>query len=392
MCFLVFFLLIISCLTSVYAEDGGGKNVQKGLKFAGVPNISYNSDEGFGYGARLSCFHHAEGGYNPYHSVLDTNIFLTTGGRKEFFIFFDSPYMLKSNYRITCELKYQKYNFSPYYGIGNDTEYHEKLTEMGNRDFIHEQYYRYERIRSTFWINFQYLFGTFQFLGGVGLANTDITMYDGKTVLGDDEVLGKNGGITNYVKFGVIHDTRDFEPAPGKGDWTDIIIEYSNRILGSDYDYTRITLTNRYYLTVYRNVVFAERIVLEKIWGGVPFYEMAFFESSYRIQEGLGGAKSVRGLLLNRFVGPAKLFGNLELRWRLFDFSLMKQNMYFAWSGFYDFGRVWKENQTLTPENIHYGYGSGLHIGWNENFIISLDFARSMEVDSALYIGIGYLY
>ena len=392
MCFLVLYILLVSCLTPVFAQNEIAENVQKGFKLAGVPNINYNSDEGFGYGARLSCFNHAGGGYNPYYYVIDANLFLTTGGRKEFFIFFDSPYLLNSDNRITCELKYQKYNFFPYYGIGNDTEYREELTKKGNSDFINENYYLYERVRSTFWINYQQLYGTFKLLGGVGFASTDINLHDGKTLLEGDEVLGKNGGITNYLKFGVIHDTRDFEPAPGSGDWTDIIIEYSNRFLGSDYDYTRITLTNRYYITIFRNFVFAERIVLEKVWGGVPFYEMSFFESSYRIQEGLGGAKSVRGLLLNRFVGPAKLFGNLELRWRLFDFTMKKQNLYIAWSGFYDFGKVLKKNQKFTSANLHSGYGSGLHIGWNENFIISLDFARSVEVDFALYIGIGYLY
>ena len=354
--------------------------------------MNYNSDEGFGYGARLSLFNHAEGGYNPYYYIIDANVLFTTGGKKEFFIFFDSPYLLNSNKRISCEIKHQQFNFSPYYGIGSDTEYHEEHTIKGSSDFFNEHYYHFERLRSTFWINYQQLIGTYKLLGGFGLAFTDIDLFDGKTLLQDDEVLGKNGGITNYLKFGVIHDTRDFEPAPGKGDWTEIIVEFSNKLIGSDYDYTRITLTNRYYITILRNLVFAERIVLEDVLGDMPFYEMAFFESSYRIQEGLGGAKSVRGLLLNRFLGPAKLFGNLEIRWRFFDFRMLKQNLYLAWSGFYDFGKVWKKNQKFSLDNIHSGYGNGLHIGWNENFIISFDIARSKEVDLALYIGIGYLY
>ena len=392
MFFAVLFILISLICTPVFAQEEMAKNEQKGFKLTGVPYINYTSDEGFGSGARLLLFNHAEGGFNPYYYVIDANLFLTTEGKKEFFIFSDFPHFLKTKNRITGELKFQHFNFSPYYGIGNDTEYHKELTEKGTIDFINTHYYHFERTRFTCWINYQRLIGTFKILGGAGISHTDIGVHTGRTLLQDDMVAGKNGGYTNYLKFGIIRDTRDFEPAPGGGDWTEVILELSHSILGSDYDYNRITVTNRHYITVFKNVVFAERIVFEKGWGEMPFYETAFFESSYRIQEGLGGAKSVRGLLLNRFIGPGKIFGNLEIRWRFLDFGVLKQNFYLAWSGFYDFGKVWKENQIFNLKSINTGYGSGLHIGWNEDFIVSFDAARSNEVDLALYIGIGYLY
>ena len=42
--------------------------------------------------------------------------------------------------------------------------------------------------------------------------------------------------------------------------------------------------------------------------------------------------------------------------------------------------------------DFHTGQGGGVHLGWNETFIITADVATSNEVDLAFYLGIGYLY
>ena len=395
MSFLIALIVLFLNSSTVFAQDvEEGISQKKGFKLAGIPNLNYNSDDGYGYGARLSLFNHGDGGYSPYFYTAETDILVTTGGQRRFIVFFDSPYFLNKNQRLIFELRYHKHNYSEYYGIGNDTEYHEEFTDSDNPvNFINKNYYRFRRNRSTFWINYQRFIGSFKTLAGFGISNTDIELHNGITLLRTDkDITGRNGGFTNYLKVGIIYDTRDFEPSPSKGDWTDVILELSGKAIGSSYDYTRFTFTNRHYFKLMKNVVLAERFIFEKNWGDIPFYEMAFFESSYKIEEGVGGAKSVRGLLKNRLFGPAKLFGNLELRWRLFDFRMMKQNFYFSLNCFSDFGRVWKKDEHISFTDFHLTQGGGIHIGWNENFIFAVDAATSDEVNMAIYIGVGYLY
>jgi len=58
-----------------------------GFNLTGIPVLNFNSDEGFGYGARVSFYNHSQGGYNPYFYLIDTQIFFTTGGKKKFLAF-----------------------------------------------------------------------------------------------------------------------------------------------------------------------------------------------------------------------------------------------------------------------------------------------------------------
>ncbi|MCH8247271.1 MAG: BamA/TamA family outer membrane protein, partial [Bacteroidetes bacterium] len=222
-----------------------------GFTFAGIPNLNYDSDEGIGYGARASLYNHAEGGYSPYFYTVEANVFLTSRGRKQFFLFFDSPHLLGPKQRLTGEIRYEKFDPAPFYGLGNDTPYDEDLIDEESAAFVNEDYYGFKRARFTVWTTYQRRFGPFKVLGGLGLVHSEIALSDGPTLLQTDEaVTGKAGGFTNYVKVGLIYDTRDFEPAPSRGDWTDVIVEVSDERWGSDYDYARLTLTNRHYVSL----------------------------------------------------------------------------------------------------------------------------------------------
>ena len=94
-------------------------------------------------------------------------------------------------------------------------------------------------------------------------------------------------------------------------------------------------------------------------------------------------------------------------------FSFINQNWYMALSGFFDTGRVIQyidiENAVnenvpddekevyfnLGAENFHSGFGGGLHIGMNQNFIIAVDYGRAFNAKdgtSGLYIGLNFLF
>ena len=92
--------------------------------------MKFNSDEGFGYGARASIYNYAEGGYNPYFYLTDTQVSFTTEGQKEVFVFFDSPFLLGEGNRLTGEVRYQDNDFTPYYGWGDGSQLLEAFEEI----------------------------------------------------------------------------------------------------------------------------------------------------------------------------------------------------------------------------------------------------------------------
>jgi outer membrane protein assembly factor BamA len=131
---------------------------------------------------------------------------------------------------------------------------------------------------------------------------------------------------------------------------------------------------------------------------------LPWYQSSYKTEEGLGGSKSLRGILKNRVVGNSVAFGNLELRWKFLRKQVFGQNLYLALNGFVDAGMVLDSygsdtyNANFDPvkeESMHLSYGGGLRIALNENFIIAIDFGLAgdeQDGSSGLYIGLGYLY
>jgi len=365
----------------------------KGFNITGIPVLKFNSDEGFGYGARASIFSYGEGGYNPYLYLIDTQVSFTTEGQKEVFVFFDSPFLLGEGNRLTGEVRYQDNDFTPYYGLGAMSVFEDALTDTEDPAFINEDYYRFGRKRITGWLDYQRSLGKIRALAGFGINHTDVTLLDGTTLLGDDDIIsGKEGGYTNYLKLGLIYDTRDFEPAPSTGSWIDAVFELSDKAIASDYNYRRLTLNQRQYFSLSKRLVFAQRLAFIQSWGNIPFYETAFIASTFRIEEGIGGSKSVRGLLKNRYLGPVEAFGNFELRWRLIDFSMIGQSFFLSLSGFYDFGGAWNTLEAISTDTFHAGQGGGVQLGWDESFIISVNAGRSEDTNFALYIGVGYLF
>jgi outer membrane protein assembly factor BamA len=191
----------------------------------------------------------------------------------------------------------------------------------------------------------------------------------------------------------LVYDSRDNEPAPNRGVWTDIVGEWYTGLIGSDNDFLRLTLTDRRYFTLRKNLVYANRIIVENIFGEAPLLLYYPLGGSFRIDEGVGGYRSIRGAYKNRYVGSAKFIMNMELRYRFYDFQFAGQDFYLTANAFFDFGRVWHENDLKGDfTNLHTGKGGGVHIGWNENFIVYAEMAFNAESGSQLYIDIGFLF
>jgi Omp85 superfamily domain len=367
-----------------------------GREIVGLPALNFDSDEGFGYGALVEMYDYGRG-VRPYRFTLQPTVFLTTKGRRDVTVFFDAPELIGAGWRLSAFAGREQQLATPYYGIGNATPHDAALEEGANPYF-----YRFGRTRLRATADVQHTVAKHSRLligSGFSRSTIDLTPFDSGTTL----LAVERGGVTpaptreNYLRVGVIYDTRDQEIGATRGTWTEALVQHVTPMLGATSRYTRVTATLRHYVPVTRRVVFAQRFVLQDVDGEVPFHELATIQSSFKPQEGLGGASSIRGLPKNRYVGNALALSNSELRWHAADFKLNRKPSHLVFTTFLDAGRVWGgraegnvRSSTMT-RGLHSGYGAGTRLGLGESFVVAVDGGHSSE-STAVYIGLGYLF
>jgi len=426
--------LVLIALFLIVATFAYGEEVKTGLSWGGVPAVAYNSDNGFTYGIILQPFHYGDGSMYPdYLFSVYSELSRTTKGGGINKLFFDSKYLLPADIRITSELSLLTEKLLPFYGFnGFESEYRNGFEVEDSSDYISRTYYRHSRDQFRFTADFQkqIIHPKVRGVLGLGFLNTTVGNVDVDDInsKADDDTTPlpgisdstylfeqyasngwitadeKDGGATNYLKLGLVYDTRDQEANPMSGMWTEALVTMAPEFLGTETPYTQLTLTHRQYFTIIeRDLSFAYRVGYQgTLSGQPPFYMLPFYQSSYKMEEGLGGSKSLRGILKNRILGSSFYFTNLEFRWKFFRTVVAGQNLYLALNGFTDMGQVLTpfevEGVTLPEygsEGLHISYGAGFRIALNENFIVAVDYGMAKDPqdgNSGLYIGLGYLY
>ena len=362
----------------------------RGWEFVGLPALNFATDEGLGYGVLLEAYNYGSG-IQPYQYTIQPTLFLTTKGRRDFIVFFDAPKLLPHPWRIDALVAREEHLATPYYGIGNETPYAEQNEAEPNAYF-----YRYGKRQFRFASNLQRTLGSkpARILFGVGFSDvrTDPTPFDSGTTL----FLAGYGaasprGQVSFVRAGIIWDSRNREIGPQRGTWADVLVQRVDKALGSDFSYTRATVTARKYFPLGDRLVFAQRLMAQQVDGNPPIFDVATVQTSFKQQEGLGGGNSVRGLPKNRFTGNGIFLTNSELRWRATEFSVRRKPMYLVLSGFVDAGRVWTDEIKLGQigEDLHAGFGGGMRVGIGPSFVAAFEVGRSSE-STQIYIGLGY--
>ena len=368
--------------------------IPKGWEISGVPALNFDADEGFGIGAALELYNYGSG-VLPYRFTVQPTLLITSEGRRDLTVFFDAPALLGDGWRMTAFAGSERQLAQPYYGIGNATAYDATLESAPNSYF-----YRFGRARLRASTDFQRRIGRSSgrvLLGaGVGRSTFDITPYDSGTTLLASQTGGQTppADRTNFLRAGLLWDTRDQEIGPHRGTWAEALVQRVDKGLGATENFTRWTTTVRQYVPVSSRIVFAQRLIAQGIEGDAPFDELATIQSSFKQQEGLGGSGSIRGIPKDRYIGKALFVSNSELRWRAVDFSLFGRRSFVALSGFADAGRVWTDrfDASTMLSDLHVGYGGGVRLGFGPSFIVATDVGHSSESTAAIYVGLGWMY
>lgn len=415
---------------------------KKGWTFGALPVIAYDADQGFQFGALGQVFYYGDGSTYPeyLHTIYAEASWFTKGGAV-YQLFYDSKYLIPGNIRVTADVSYLTEKALDFYGFnGYEANYIPSVAEEGSDDYISRMFYRHQRKMLRVMADFQgpILGQKLRWLAGINFFNIEVATVDiarinkGKTEdkkLPDTALLydhyvdygliggqEKNGGNIIYLKLGLVYDTRDNEAAPNRGIWSEAILMNAPTFLGNDpYAFIKLALTHRQYITLVKNrLVTAYRLGYQGTIGGTaPFYIEPYMYSSWSLStkpDGLGGARTLRGILRNRVVGEGVAFGNVELRWKFLQGKLFRQNIYLGLLGFLDGGMavqdikvyrdlVPEEKQSFyfnkTHDSMHWSAGVGLRAALNENFIISVDYGFAFDRQdgsSGLYIGIGNVF
>lgn len=425
-------LLMVLCLAFGISV---AEEAKSGWSWGGVPAVAYNSDNGFTYGIIVQPFHYGDGSMYPdYLFSIYTELSRTTKGGGINKVFFDSKYLLPADIRITSELSLLTEQALPFYGFnGTESVYIADFEDDEADNYLSRVYYRHAREQFRFTADFQkqVLHPKVRAIVGLGFLNNTIgtvdidklnegqeeedqlpdipLLYDHYVSSGLIPADEADGGAANYLKLGLVFDTRDQEANPMKGMWTEALVTMAPEFLGTETPYTQLTLTHRQYFTILpKDLSFAYRVGYQGALGDQPpFYMLPYYQSSYKLEEGLGGSKSLRGILKNRIVGKSLYFANLEVRWKFLRTVVAGQNLYLALNAFTDLGQVLEPYEyaadpllsplafSLADDSMHMSYGAGFRIALNENFIVAVDYgmaADEADGSSGLYIGLGYLY
>ncbi len=397
----------------------------RGLDYEVLPSFAYNPDRGLLYGAVVSMYNYGDSTRYPDY-IYNINLIVNRTTHKEYTyrFFFDTKRLFSKKIRLTTDWSFRRNRFEQFYGFnGYNSDYQQNYEDPSKKAFISRYYYNLHKTTYTVLLDVQdeLPLRHFRYDLGIGYYNIKIqpsvinettanplTLFekyiDNKVILPGQE----KGGITTYLKTGLIFDTRDNESVPTKGIWIEAIYCNAPSFLRNSQAYSQATFIYRQYFTLLPPLVFAYRLVYQTLLTGqMPFYMLPYLLSTYWTDAALGGVKTIRGVHNQRLEGNGYTLANFEFRYFLLNTVVLKKNVGIALNAFTDMGIVsnpYKINPALNNaafdyrpdhERMHYGVGAGIRLILDHNFILSFDGGQPLNKQdgkTAFYIDLDYLF
>ena len=460
---------------SLFAQSGNGtagdqndnkKDIVKtGFNFGPLPVAAFDADKGLQLGALLNIYDFGDGSLYPntrQKLYLEASFF--TKGSQLFVISYDNKFLIPGvRWSTTAALTNDQ--AMDFYGFNGYVSYYDhQMVKLGNDDgdklhYIYTPKYRFNRQNFNFKTDFTGNIWNNKFFWEAGYhfnylnagykknnhalnldkinkgkeehkmyPETEPTIFDQYRqwgIISEDEAWG---GISSAIRVGLLYDTRDKENAPSKGIWAEVHATVAPSWLGTSHPYYRYSATFRHYVPIVKNDVLtlAYRLNYEGSFGNsTPYYMLPFITTmgSTYDREGMGGYRTIRGIMRNRVQGLDMASYNLELRWRFVRFALWKQNIAFGLNIFSD-GTMVTRNYDMsfrgdeqhraeyekymalgaTNDRPHITVGGGLRFIMNQNFIVAFEYGlpvskfskdpvvQKQDGNGAFYINTGFLF
>jgi hypothetical protein len=414
--------------SSLFTSD---KYIAKtGYSLVPLPEFMIDPFIGLYLGIYFTIFDYGDGKLYPnfYRSLTIAAAYGTKGKSN-----FGLEYTDYGKFLLSAKVSYTRSTLYPFYGYnGYQTLYDDGYHDNTKDNYITAPFYNYEQkvARLVVYIQDTIPGSFFNWQVGADLAyyatsrvnfeklnkgvdTSEIlpdvpTLYDHYIDWGIIDDNEKNGGWSNAFRTAMVYDTRDRITNPMHGIWTDITIRYSPSFLGNRKTAFQLSVTHRHYITLIREKLsFAYRLRYDACFGELPFYTRQILADG---TEGIGGTWTLWGIHQNRIMASQFAMGNFELRAKLVRFRFIKQNWYLAAVPLFHTGYLIKpivmdlsglsheDRETFfdaTEKKWYSSYGLGGKLVMNENTVIGLDWAHSVNPGAgknAVYVGFGYSF
>jgi len=436
--------------------------VKTGISLGPLPAVAFDADKGFQYGAILNIYDYGDGtNYPNYDSKWYLEASFFTKGSQLYTVSYDNKVLIpgvrwSSTVTAAVDKAFDFYGFNGYMSY---YDYERIATGENNKNtqdpakYLFSPFYRASRVQ---------ILGKTDFVGSItsalkweagyhvswfkeGAIDRDninkgkedynrfpdsiLTLFDWYRYSGFISDEEAEGGLTSSVRLGLTYDTRDKEGAPSRGTWAEGHVTAAPKWLGTTIPHYRYSLTWRQYFPLIKNdiLTFAYRLNYEGTIGkNAPYYVLPYMTvmGDYYDRDGMGGYRTVRGMMRGRVVGLDMATYNAELRWRFVSFQAFNQNIALGLNAFSD-GTMVTRGRDLTfretdawstgmwspalynkkKDSPHITVGAGFRFIMNENFIVAVEYGTPVSrfVDKsnpiygqdgkgALYINTGYLF
>lgn len=394
--------------------------VKTGHSFVPFPVVGFDGEKGFLYGGMMSIYNFGDGSTypNPRSSAyLEASGY--TGGSKTLVASFDSGDLYR-NVRMSLASSFCSDNAMEFFGFGGRKTFYDSAA--GKR------FYSYDR--STFNLKADFsgkISGHLSWEAGYHFNYFHVKDFHSKDEEPEPSLFGlyKSWGIipsedifkkhSSALRVGLSYDSRDYEGVPTKGILAGAHLFCAPGFFGSSDSYIKVHAVFRHYVPVVKkSLVFAYRLDYQELLGDAPWYVIPFYTPGGPVYDNaaFGGYRTVRGLMYNRVEGLATGFFNAELRWKVVEVNVLKQNIALMFSGFCDAASAVKSfdltNRTgafpklyskyidaSRDDSLHLATGGAVKFILNGNFVLNIEYARALSAQDGagvIYFNTGFFF
>lgn len=447
----------------VKEETHRGKKeiIKKGYNFGPLPAVAFDADKGFQLGALLNIFDFGDGSTYPntrQQWYFEASFF--TKGSQLYVVSYDNKFSIPG-IRFSTALAVTNDKAMDFYGFNGYMSYYdyEKVNDGKKSDesCFYTPKYRINRLAALFKADFTgniwenklfweagYHLSYFD-QGAINrekinknkdenkkFPESEPTLFEQYREWGIIKDNEADGGLNSTLRLGLLFDTRDKEAAPSRGIWAEAHVTLAPKWLGTTNPYYKYSATFRHYIPVVNSdiLTFAYRLNYQGTFGTTaPYYVLPYITTMGQTydRDGMGGYRTIRGIMRNRVQGLDMASYNAEIRWRFVSFTLWNQNISFGLNAFSDGTMVTKNYdmsferkisdfpseeafhksnreyaqymmQGTSKDHLHIAVGGGLRFIMNQNFIVCFEYGKPVgkygkqDGNGAFYINTGYLF
>ena len=353
-------LLICVCLIFTSTTSFSQDSLQ--TKFEPLPILSYDSNTGFGFGAKAFLLN-----FFKSRESFDMIIFFSTKGEQWFRTVFSMPdFELRQGtvYPLAVDLlfDYDKFVAYNYFGVGNESNFDDKEI--------------YTRLVIEFNAMFNRGFSE-QWVGQIGLKYKSIESWDFEE---DGQLINLIPLYNNpFMRFSTVYlstrfDSRNSFIHPTTGIVIQAELDWTPKFDWNTIHFYQWSFWFQYYRELFfKGTVFAARIGTKNIIGNnLPI----------QLLIPIGSNRTLRGYPQDRFLDKSAGLINLEIRFPLIG----------RFGGLIgaDVGRVWPSLDKFSFENWHSNAVAGLRY-FMDTYVVRLDVGISNET-IGIYFNFGHIF